>query len=170
MTVGLCTLDMLLTPQPFDELSAVFVAASVVLGLEHLHCSNVIYRGLSVHSIIVTEGGQVQLVDFRFARKNEGRAYTLCGNPEYLAPEVIQVGGRHRCLLASVPQGFGASGLLRLGVACELLVISGMGAFLPVGFCACVASVPVGFCAWEWRGNPEYLAPEVIQVGGGHNG
>ena len=94
MTVGLCTLDMLLTPQPFDELSAVFVAASVVLGLEHLHCSNVIYRGLSVHSIIVTEGGQVQLVDFRFARKNEGRAYTLCGNPEYLAPEVIQVGGK----------------------------------------------------------------------------
>lgn len=33
---------------------------------------------------------QVQLVDFRFARKNEGRAFTLCGNPEYLAPEVSQ--------------------------------------------------------------------------------
>jgi hypothetical protein len=27
------------------------------------------HRGLSVHSVIVTEGGQVQLVDFRFARK-----------------------------------------------------------------------------------------------------
>ena len=52
---------------------------------------SLICRGLSVHSIIVTEGGQVQLVDFRFARKNDGRAYTLCGNPEYLAPEVIQV-------------------------------------------------------------------------------
>ncbi|GAX81252.1 hypothetical protein CEUSTIGMA_g8684.t1 [Chlamydomonas eustigma] len=90
MTVGLCTLDMLMSPQPFDELSAVFVAASVVLGLEHLHWSQVIYRGLSVNSIIITEGGQVQLVDFRFARKNEGRAYTLCGNPEYLAPEILQ--------------------------------------------------------------------------------
>ena len=44
MTVGLCTLDMLLAPQPFDELSTIFVAASVVLGLEHLHWSNVIYR------------------------------------------------------------------------------------------------------------------------------
>eukprot|EP00798_Chlamydomonas_sp_ICE-L_P016616 gene16616-22859_t len=89
MTVGLCTLDMLLHPQPFDPLSSMFVAASVVLGLEHLHWSQVIYRGLSAHSIIITEGGQVQLVDFRFARKNSERAYTLCGNPEYLAPEVI---------------------------------------------------------------------------------
>ena len=36
---------------------------------------------------------QVQLVDFRFARKNEGRAYMLCGNPEYLAPEVVESRG-----------------------------------------------------------------------------
>eukprot|EP00798_Chlamydomonas_sp_ICE-L_P004753 gene4753-34503_t len=64
---------------PFDELSSIFVAASIVVGLEHLHWSHVMYRGLSV-----------QLVDFRFARKNEGRAFTLCGNPEYLAPEVVE--------------------------------------------------------------------------------
>ncbi|KAG2485550.1 hypothetical protein HYH03_015717 [Edaphochlamys debaryana] len=90
MTVGLCTLDCLMTPLPFDEPSAMYIAASVVLGLEHLHWSGVIYRGLSVHSVIVTEGGQVQLVDFRFARRNEGRAFTLCGNPEYLPPEVVE--------------------------------------------------------------------------------
>jgi serine/threonine protein kinase len=43
-SVGLCTLDMLLAQGPFDELSAVFVAASVLLGLEHLHHSHIIYR------------------------------------------------------------------------------------------------------------------------------
>ncbi|EFJ39029.1 hypothetical protein VOLCADRAFT_71990, partial [Volvox carteri f. nagariensis] len=79
-----------MVPLPFDEASAMYIAASVVLGLEHLHWSGVIYRGLSVHSVVVTEGGQVQLVDFRFARRNEGRAFTLCGNPEYLAPEVVE--------------------------------------------------------------------------------
>ena len=35
----------------------------------------------------------MQLVDLRFARKNEGRAFTLCGNPEYLAPEVVEAKG-----------------------------------------------------------------------------
>lgn len=60
MTVGLCTIDCLMTPLPFDETSAMFIAASVVLGLEHLHWSGVLYRGLSVHSIIITEGGQVR--------------------------------------------------------------------------------------------------------------
>jgi hypothetical protein len=35
-----------------------------------------------MHSLMVTEGGQVQLVDFRFARRADARAYTLCGNPE----------------------------------------------------------------------------------------
>jgi hypothetical protein len=43
-TVGLCTLDMLLAHGPFDEVSAVFVAASIVLGLEHLHWSHVVFR------------------------------------------------------------------------------------------------------------------------------
>ncbi|KAL6754679.1 phosphatase 2C and cyclic nucleotide-binding/kinase domain-containing protein-like protein [Haematococcus lacustris] len=92
-TVGLCSLDSLLAAGPLDDTSACFVAANVLLALEHLHWSRVIFRGLSMHSVIVTEGGQVQLVDFRFARRDDGRAYTLCGNPEYLAPEVIESRG-----------------------------------------------------------------------------
>ncbi|KAJ9512342.1 hypothetical protein QJQ45_012886 [Haematococcus lacustris] len=92
-TVGLCSLDSLLAAGPLDDTSACFVAANVLLALEHLHWSHVIFRGLSMHSVIVTEGGQVQLVDFRFARRDDGRAYTLCGNPEYLAPEVIESRG-----------------------------------------------------------------------------
>ena len=51
---------MLLQPQPFDEASAAFIAASVLMGLEHLHWSGVLYRGLSLHSIIITEAGQVK--------------------------------------------------------------------------------------------------------------
>lgn len=89
-TVGLCTLDALMGTRPFDEASAAYIAAHVALGLEHVHWSGFVYRGLSLASTIITEGGQVQLVDFRFARRNEGRAHTLCGHPEYLAPEVVE--------------------------------------------------------------------------------
>lgn len=72
-----------------DERSASYITAMVVLGLSHLHRLGIAYRGLSAITLLVTEGGLVQLVDFRFAKKAEGRTYTLCGVPEYLAPEVI---------------------------------------------------------------------------------
>lgn len=38
--------------------------------------------------------GHVKLVDFGFAKKldRDGRTFTLCGTPEYLAPEVLLEG------------------------------------------------------------------------------
>ncbi|KAF8060315.1 protein phosphatase 2C [Scenedesmus sp. PABB004] len=88
-TVGVCTLAALLQGGPLDERSAAYVSAMALLGLSHLHRLGLMYRGLSAITLLVTEGGLVQLVDFRFARRAVGRAFTLCGVPEYLAPEVV---------------------------------------------------------------------------------
>ena len=87
----LCTLESILSSSsPFDEESAAFVAAGVALGLEQLHRSGVIYRGLSSDTVAVTEGGLAQLLNFRYARRDDGRAFTLCSSRlEFLAPEII---------------------------------------------------------------------------------
>ena len=37
---------------------------------------------------MIDRAGYCVIVDLGFAKKVEGKTYTLCGTPEYLAPEV----------------------------------------------------------------------------------
>lgn len=56
---------------------------------EYLHKYNIIYRDLKPENILIDSSGYLRLTDFGFAKICEGRTYTLCGTPEYLAPEII---------------------------------------------------------------------------------
>jgi len=81
----------------FDEPTARFYIAEIVLVLEYLHeqQGGVAYRDLKPENLLIDGDGHIKLVDFGFAKRlgnHEGRqveTYTLCGTPEYLAPEVI---------------------------------------------------------------------------------
>ena len=84
----------------FDEETARFYAAEIVLVLEYLHeqQGGVAYRDMKPENLLLDEDGHIKLVDFGFAKRlgrgNDGteaavETYTLCGTPEYLAPEVI---------------------------------------------------------------------------------
>ncbi|KAL4151153.1 hypothetical protein PRNP1_008102 [Phytophthora ramorum] len=66
-----------------------FYAACCVKGLEYLHEHNFVYRDLKPENILLDSSGYAKLVDFGFAKKLTGKTYTLCGTPEYLAPEII---------------------------------------------------------------------------------
>ena len=56
---------------------------------EYLHSKNIVYRDLKPENILIREDGYLKLTDFGFAKYVEGRTYTLCGTPEYLAPEIL---------------------------------------------------------------------------------
>jgi len=77
----------------FDENTARFYASEVVMALEHLHSHGIVFRDLKLENLVLSSTGHLKLTDFGFAKSLEdasGRAFTLCGTPEYLAPEIIR--------------------------------------------------------------------------------
>lgn len=73
----------------FETSQARFYAGQIVSIFEYLHSKNIIYRDLKPENVLITSDGYLKLADFGFAKVVEGRTYTLCGTPEYLAPEIL---------------------------------------------------------------------------------
>jgi len=80
---------------PFKEDKARLYICEIVLALEHLHKHKIIYRDLKPENILLDRSGHIKLTDFGLSKysKNydhlEGKAFTICGTPEYLAPEIL---------------------------------------------------------------------------------
>ncbi|CAD6581737.1 MAG: serine/threonine protein kinase, AGC [Cyphobasidiales sp. Tagirdzhanova-0007] len=70
-----------------------FYAANIILVLEYLHNRNLIYRDLKPENLLLDSHGYLKVTDFGFAKYVPDRTFTLCGTPEYLAPEIINSAG-----------------------------------------------------------------------------
>lgn len=69
--------------------------AELVLALEYLHERHMAYRDLKPENVLLDLHGHIKLCDFTFARyiAPGDRAWTMCGTPDYIAPEVIACTG-----------------------------------------------------------------------------
>ncbi|CAO3613710.1 unnamed protein product [Cunninghamella blakesleeana] len=79
--------------QRFPDHVAKFYAGEVVLAIEYLHSKDIIYRDLKPENILLDAQGHIKITDFGFAKHVPDVTWTLCGTPDYLAPEVIQSRG-----------------------------------------------------------------------------
>lgn len=81
----------------FDLPVARFYTATVAEALRYLQKMNVAYRDLKPENLVLDSAGYLKMVDFGFAKHvpyhRNGvlyeRSFTLCGTPEYLAPELV---------------------------------------------------------------------------------
>jgi serine/threonine protein kinase len=67
------------------------LASQVLSAIELIHSKGIVYRDLKPENIMLPESGCIKLIDFGLSKEigNE-RTSTVCGSPEYMAPEVIR--------------------------------------------------------------------------------
>ena len=81
-----------------DE-EAKFYTGNTLLALEHMHNNNIIYRDLKPENMVMATNGYLKLVDLGFAKKmDQGQTYTVCGTPDYIAPEIIASKGHNKAV------------------------------------------------------------------------
>ena len=82
----------------FSPAMTLFYSAEIVSALSYLHSLNIIYRDLKPENILLGKDGHIVITDFGFSKKVVGKTWTLCGTPEYLAPEIIQSKGHNKAV------------------------------------------------------------------------
>ena len=81
--------SLLAKKAPLPDAQARFYSSQVVSIFAYMHGLKVVYRDLKPENLLLDEKGYLKMVDFGFAKVVQDRTWTLCGTPEYLAPEII---------------------------------------------------------------------------------
>ena len=85
----------------FDFDLTQFYISELVLALEYLHKNNMVYRDLKPENILLDSKGHIKLTDFGLSKilnSSKEKAFTICGTPQYLAPEMFFNKGYDKCV------------------------------------------------------------------------
>jgi len=73
---------------PFEN--ARFYVAQVLVVYEYIHAMGIVYRDLKPENLLISPDGYLKVIDWGFAKEiTDNTTYTMCGTPEYLAPEIV---------------------------------------------------------------------------------
>ncbi|XP_012730014.2 ribosomal protein S6 kinase-related protein [Fundulus heteroclitus] len=78
----------------FEEDEVRLLAAELGGALGFLHDLGIVHRDLKMENILLSDQGHLRLSDFGLSRHLDrgGRAFTVCGTIQYMAPEVLSGG------------------------------------------------------------------------------
>jgi len=84
-------LDLLVDTPPAHEQELAAYFRQMLLGIRHVHSKNIIHRDLKPDNVLLCPNGYTKLCDFGLAKQLEPgtRAYTFCGTPNYMPPEIL---------------------------------------------------------------------------------
>merc|ERR1719355_539271 len=85
----------------FSEGRCKFYSAELLLAIGYLHSLNIIFRDLKPENILLDGDGHAQLTDFGLSKEgieDNFSAKTMCGTPEYLAPEILDKRGHGKAV------------------------------------------------------------------------
>eukprot|EP00929_Paragymnodinium_shiwhaense_P080305 TRINITY_DN4186_c0_g1_i2.p1 TRINITY_DN4186_c0_g1~~TRINITY_DN4186_c0_g1_i2.p1 ORF type:complete len:346 (+),score=85.65 TRINITY_DN4186_c0_g1_i2:82-1119(+) len=85
----------------FSEGRTRFYSSEILLALSYLHSLNIIYRDLKPENVLLDSDGHAKLTDFGLSKEgieDNFSAKSVCGTPEYLAPEILDKRGHGRAV------------------------------------------------------------------------
>ncbi|GMI13263.1 hypothetical protein TrLO_g11446 [Triparma laevis f. longispina] len=78
------------------EKQALFYGVCVISALQHMDAKSIAYRDLKPENALIDKDGYCKIIDMGFAKVVRNKTFTLCGTPEYLAPEIVLGRGHNR--------------------------------------------------------------------------
>ena len=85
--------ELLKRRKKLTELEVQYYSLQIIKALKYLHCHRVIHRDLKLGNLFISEKMEMKIGDFGLATKLEfdgERKRTVCGTPNYIAPEILE--------------------------------------------------------------------------------
>jgi len=87
--------ELLIRRKRLTELEAKCYLIQLISGLKYIHTNNIIHRDLKLRNLFLTDKMELKIGDFGLAAKTKygDKRKTVCGTPNYMAPEIITGNG-----------------------------------------------------------------------------